>query len=112
MVVGGRDIKFTSTNKTFTGIGGVGQRALCEAHLPTDLGLPIWDSVTLSMDVIGGEGSACPGLVPLTTLMRLRAGILCGAFPNIDGVMIINVTLLDSSHRQQDFTFFCHLFFH
>ena len=61
--------------------------------------------------VNGGEGSACPGLVPLTTLMRLRAGILCGALHNDDGMMIINVTLLNSSLDQQDSTFFCHLFF-
>ena len=66
-----------SSNR-FSGIGGKRQSSRGICILPLGLGLAGVKSVELGVDLIGGQGSFCPGLFPLHVLITWKTVILCG----------------------------------
>ena len=47
------------------------------------------------MDLLGGPGGACPGLLPLRLLVNWRSAILNGVLPHNDGLFMLQ---LESQH--------------
>ena len=70
---------------TFQGINPTAERSLGLVTIP--IGLAGMRDCVFRADVIGGVSSLCPGLVPLRTLSALHAVILCGWYPDGDGVL-------------------------
>ena len=69
----GMDIEVTPSTGTFTGIDGEPQPGLGKARMP--LGLPGLEDSSYTADLIGGNGSSCPGLLPNSTLVRYQMTI-------------------------------------
>ena len=74
-----------SSRSVFTGISDRPQRSLGAASFP--IGLYGFTHASFHTDVIGGEGSWCPGLIPLATFLRLGCIMLFAYFQNGDGVL-------------------------
>jgi hypothetical protein len=71
----------------FAGIGGKSQSTLATGMFATEQPLRVSEAPG-TMDLIGDEGSACPGLLPLHILRNLKAGVLCDISPHGDGLMV------------------------
>ena len=102
----GRQYSIGSSNNSFTGIGGTPEPSQGLVDLPLGLGLPEVYELRIDMDLLGGEGSSCPGLLPLHLLVQWRSAILNGALPHDDGILILQ---LEHKHRGWT-TYFLHLF--
>ena len=76
----------TRVQQYFSGIGGKRQDSLGICILLLGLGLVGVKSVELGFDLIGGQGSLCPGLLPLHVLIIWKSAILCGVLPHDDGI--------------------------
>ena len=61
--------------------------------------------VELGVDLIGGHGSQCPGLLPLHVCIKWHAVIACGVLEYGDGIMIVSFTDTGGTSR----TFFLQL---
>ena len=60
----------------------------------------------IDVDLLGGAGSSCPGLLPLHLLVNWRSAILNGGLPNNDGILMLQL-----EHKHQSWmTFFLHLY--
>ena len=81
------DVTYGPSNAVFTGVGGRAEKGQGVCTLP--LGMPGLPGATFSTDLIGNGGSACPGLMPLPSMVDCSAAVLCGVFENRDGIMII-----------------------
>ena len=78
-------IKWKKSKHTFTGISPKAESSLGMVVMPIGLiGLATSNYVA---DVIGGDASLCPGLVPLKSLIQLGCCILFAYFDNGDGVL-------------------------
>ena len=65
----GRSVIYQRSGNTFSGIDGGSQPSLAQATAPIGLGLPGIDDITFTVDLLGDNGSKCPGLVPLSTMI-------------------------------------------
>ena len=81
----GKFVKWKSSGHTFTGISPKAERSLGMCGLP--IGLLGLELSMFWADVIGGDASLCPGLVPLKSLIALGCCILFAYFANGDGVL-------------------------
>eukprot|EP00959_Pyramimonas_sp_CCMP1952_P410174 8596501-Pyramimonas_sp.AAC.1 len=57
-------------------------------------------------------GSQCPGLLPLSVMLRLQSSILCGVLQGGDGIMILRILDNDPQSRSKRIprTFFVQLY--
>ena len=95
----------TSSNK-FTGIGGKSQPSLGIVEIPLGLSLPDVSRISIHTDVIGGHGSACPGLLPLKVLLEWKASILCNTLPQGDGILVLELSGTKAGRPIEARTFF------
>ena len=80
-------VEWSSSGATFTGISSDTQYSVGHVKFPIGLaGIP-W--ATFGADVIGGDSSWCPGLMPLRTLSQLHCVLCCGWYPNGDGILAV-----------------------
>lgn len=84
---------YRRTDRAFVGIDGEPSEGLSKANFR--LGIP-GTKATFDTDLIGGQGSKCPGLLPLDTMRKNRCGLLCGFFENGDGHFIIGTVQTNS----------------
>eukprot|EP00959_Pyramimonas_sp_CCMP1952_P455116 9471038-Pyramimonas_sp.AAC.1 len=87
----GKVIEVKPSESRFTGIGGRQEKSKGLAETPLGIPLPGIAEVTIDLDLLGDLGSKCPGLLPLSVLLRLQSSILCGVLQGGDGIMIIKV---------------------
>jgi hypothetical protein len=81
----GQWVKWKRSSNTFTGISPKAESSLGICSIPIGLtGLAV---SLFSADVIGGDASLCPGLVPLQSLISLGCCMLFAYFANGDGVL-------------------------
>jgi len=78
-------VRWKSSNDVFSGISAMAEKSLGKVTIP--IGLAGLTNATYTADVVGGQASQCPGLVPLHTLKQLGAIIMCGYFQNGDGLL-------------------------
>jgi hypothetical protein len=78
-------IKWRPSNSRFSGISSMQQVSLGLCDMP--IGLQGVDKSTFSADVLGGDASWCPGLVPLHSLMSSAEFMHFSFFSNGDGVL-------------------------
>ena len=83
----GQEVLFGPTKNTFTGIDGEATSASASASTPLGLGWPNLDSISVKVDLLGGKGSKCPGLLLLHVSILLEPYITCGVLPQGDGIM-------------------------
>ena len=98
-------VKWHTSTATFTGISSSTEFSC--GHVTIPIGLPGIPWATYGADVIGGQSSFCPGLLPLRTLSRMHCVLCCGWHPNGDGVLAVwhshtwkpqHLHLTDSGH--------------
>lgn len=106
MVPSGRqdEVIYGPSSTTVTGISGQSDNTLAQVTLPFDLG---GDQVPASYtaDLIGGQGSTCPALLPNTSLRQLRTVVLTEWFSNGDGVMICSTNGKRADDPQSNLVF-------
>ena len=81
-------VTYGPSNATFTGVGGKPEKGLGVCTLP--LGVPGLPGATFQTDLIGNEGSACPGLMPLPSMVDCSGTVVCNVYDNHDGILIIS----------------------
>ena len=100
-----KQVLWYASNAKFAGISPTQESALARCVIPIGL-LGVIGS-TYGADVIGGQASRCPGLVPLRTLLKHQSILLCGYFHNGDGIIAVKqreqyhaqrLLLTDSGH--------------
>ena len=78
-------ISWAPSSASFSGIAASIQRSIANGTLPIGLmGLP---NSIFRADVLGGEASQCPGLMPLKSLIAAGAISAFGCFSNGDGLI-------------------------
>ena len=78
-------ITWHDSNHQFAGISAKAERSLGHVRIPIGLrGMHIMYSAA---DVLGGNASGCPGLVPLSTFISFRSVMLFDHYDNSDGVL-------------------------
>lgn len=86
-ILNGASIMVMPAWSHFTGIDGKPTPGIGNVVVP--LKMPAMRGATLTGDVIGGSGSWCPGLMPLSISIRYRAVMLAAVFYNGDGIRAI-----------------------
>lgn len=100
-----KTITWTPSNSTFSGISSTNEQfmGICEF----DMGLPYVNEARFRADVIGGDSSLCPGLIPLISIVNTRCFLSFGYYPNGDGLLgmrisgrlvALRILLTDSGH--------------
>ena len=84
-----RYIKWSKSHNSFTGISAQPQTSIGMVKFP--IGLLGMSRAAFRADVIGGQASKCPGLVPLQSLQQQGCVIACGYFKNGDGLLGIRL---------------------
>ena len=69
----GKVIEVKPSDSRFTGIGGRQEKSKRLAETPLGIPLPGIAEVTIDLDLLGDLGSKCPGLLPLSVLLRLQS---------------------------------------
>ena len=83
----GLKISMELSQSTFAGIDGVPQPGQGIATFPIGLrGLP---GTTFSTYLIAGEGSWCPGLLPLCMVRLYHMSLYTDIWPNGDGILVM-----------------------
>ena len=72
----GLSMVVSDSDSTFSGIDGVSNGAAGCVRLLSPL--PELKKVTFDADLIGGAGSGCPGLMPLSTMITYLMTLFCG----------------------------------
>ena len=80
-----RKIVWTKSVANFSGISSNVQRSLSLVAFP--IGLAGISNSSFTCDLLGGQSSQCPGLMPLHSLVAAGAMLLFGCFPNGDGIV-------------------------
>jgi hypothetical protein len=83
-----KHVQWTTSRAKFTGISKTVEMSLGVVTFP--IGLVGLKNSTFSADVIPGH---CPGLVPLVTMIKIKAIIACGYYDNADGLCVINTAV-------------------
>ena len=78
-------IRWTRSSAPFAGISAAPQQSLGLVTFP--IGLWGLEDSTFTADTLGGDGSGCPGLVPLSTLIQLGCVMAFNHFSNCDGLL-------------------------
>ena len=109
-------IKWTKSFNSFTGISAQPQTSIGMVKFP--IGLLGMSRAAFRADVLGGQASKCPGLVPLQSLQQQGCVIACGYFKNGDGLLGIRLSsghfctqrllLTDSGHYLMPVHYFNH----
>ena len=76
---------WSHSTATFQGITPTPEHSLGLVTFP--IGLPGLPNAQYCADVIGGNSTLCPGLVPLRTLMSLHAVLMCNWYDSGDGIL-------------------------
>ena len=80
-----KHLHWTSSNNQFTGISDKTEHSI--GMVTFDIGLLGIKDASFSCDVIGGNASWCPGLVPLRSLSSWGCILACGYYNNGDGIL-------------------------
>ena len=89
-------VEWKDSSSTFAGISSSKksiESSLGLVRLP--IGLPGVKSAFFEADVIPG---GCPGLIPLCSLIRMKAIIACGILDHRDGLLVLQITA-KNGHR-------------
>ena len=97
-----KDIRHNKSDAKFTGISSSHEHSLGMVSFP--IGLIGITRATYTADVIGGESSTCPGLIPLRALIHLGCVLICDYYPNQDGILAIK---LPKDRRKSYGTSYC-----
>ena len=90
-------VVFNKSTSSFTGISDSQQHSLGIVNFP--IGLLMIARATYTADVVGSNGSLCPGLVPLRSFIASHCLIACNYFNNGDGVLAIRAKAHDGVTR-------------
>jgi hypothetical protein len=80
-----KHVHWTTSKNRFTGISATPQYSLGSCTFP--IGLKGFQRSTFTCDVLGGDSSKCPGLIPLHSLNHAGCLLACGYFHNNDGLL-------------------------
>ena len=80
-----RDIGWAASAANFSGIASHIQRSIAMVTLP--IGLMGLQGSVFKADILGGDASQCPGLMPLRSLIGAGALSAFGCFSNGDGII-------------------------
>ena len=80
---------------TVTGISGQSDQTMARISIPFGIGT---EDAEYTADIIGGDGSNCPALLPNGSLRQLRTTMMIQWYDNGDGVMICSL----NGHRPDD----------
>ena len=83
-----KDITWNEASTTVTGISGQADATLTRISIPFQIGS---EDAEYTADVIGGEGSNCPALLPNGSLRQLRTAMMTQWYDNGDGVMLCSL---------------------
>ena len=83
---------------SFSGIDGETVSGYGRVSLP--IGLPGLPNATYSADLLGGQGSSCPMLLPNSTMMRFQMSTFANIMPLGDGVLMVRP--LDQHSQPED----------
>ena len=83
-----KDITWNEASTTVTGISGQADATLTRISIPFQIGS---EDAEYTADVIGGEGSNCPALLPNGSLRQLRTAVMTQWYDNGDGVMLCSL---------------------
>ena len=92
-------VTWRHSNSTFAGISAKAEKSLGRVRFP--IGMYGFKNAFFEADVIGNEASGCPGLVPLSTLMRLGCVLFFATFSNGDGLLGIRDRDTGQYHAQR-----------
>ena len=79
-------IAWGPSTTSVTGISGQSDSTLARISLPIDINNEAPASYTA--DLIGGQGSLCPALLPNTSLRQMRSAVFTEWYQNGDGVLV------------------------
>ena len=88
-----RGIRWHRSMAVFSGISAKHERSLGRVQLP--IGLYGFKKMSFTADVIGGDASFCPGLIPLHSMSLLGCVVYFGYYDNGDGLMGVYNHMLD-----------------
>ena len=80
-----KEMRWTTSMANFSGIAATIQRSIAMVTLP--IGLMGLQGSVFRADVLGGDASQCPGLMPLRSLIGAGAISAFGCFSNGDGII-------------------------
>ena len=80
-----QDIRWATSAANFSGIASIIQRSIALVTVP--IGLMGLQGSVFRADVLGGDASQCPGLMPLRSLIAAGAISAFGCFSNGDGII-------------------------
>ena len=80
-----KEMRWTTSMANFSGIAATIQRSIAMVTLP--IGLMGLQGSVFRADVLGGDASQCPGLMPLRSLIGAGAISTFGCFSNGDGII-------------------------
>ena len=83
------EIEWGPSTTTVTGISGQADDTLARISLPIDVGSSEVPA-SYTADLIGGQGSTCPALLPNTSLRQMRAAVMTEWFDNGDGALVVS----------------------
>ena len=83
------EIEWGPSTTTVTGISGQSDDTLARISLPIDVGSSEVPA-SYTADLIGGQGSTCPALLPNTSLRQMRAAVMTEWFDNGDGALVVS----------------------
>ena len=84
-----KEIAWGPSTTTATGISGQSDDMLARIFLPIDVGSSEVPA-SYTADLIGGQGSTCPALLPNTSLRQMRAAVMKEWFDNGDGAVVVS----------------------
>ena len=89
------EITWGAAQTTVTGISGQSDQTSARISIPFGIGA---EDAEYTADIIGGDGSNCPALLPNGSLRQLRTTMTTQWYDNGDGVMICSL----NGHRPDD----------
>ena len=84
----GHGTKLCKSDATFTGISGSSDSAVAHASIPIFTG---GKAMSFECDIMGGSGSNCPALLPLSSMIAKNMSLFSNVFANRDGVLLMHL---------------------
>ena len=81
-------ITWEPSTTTVTGISGQGDSTLARVCLPFGVGGEDGIPASYTAELIGGQGSTCPALLPNVSLRQMRSAMMTQWFDNGDGILV------------------------